>query len=129
MKRRKLIKTTRLGAAGAVSAATVSAPGFDVMERSIVELGAALDAGEVTSRQLVTGYLARIAAYDTRGPGLNAMVLLADDVLMVADARDAERAQGQGARRPREEHRSSTTAPREGHGTRLSGEELERRRE
>ena len=48
-------------------AATVSAPGFDVMERSIVELGAALDAGEVTSRQLVTGYLARIAAYDTRG--------------------------------------------------------------
>ena len=76
-------------------AATVSAPGFDVMERSIVELGAALDAGEVTSRQLVTGYLARIAAYDTRGPGLNAMVLLGDDVLMVADARDAERAQGQ----------------------------------
>ena len=29
--------------------------GFDVMERSIVELKAALEAGEVTSRELVDG--------------------------------------------------------------------------
>ena len=49
---------------------------FDVQERSITELEAALDAGEVTSRELVDGYLARIAAYDQVGPGLNAMVLL-----------------------------------------------------
>ena len=41
--------------------------GFDVMERSITELAAALDAGEVTSRELVAGYLARIEAYDQRG--------------------------------------------------------------
>ena len=32
---------------------------FDVMERSITELAAALDAGEVTSPELVAGYLAR----------------------------------------------------------------------
>ena len=49
---------------------------FDVMERSILELAAALDAGTVTSRELVAGYLARIDAYDRRGPALNAMVVL-----------------------------------------------------
>lgn len=70
-------------------------PDFDVMERSIVELTTALDAGEVTSRQLVTGYLDRIAAYDQQGPGLNAMVQVSDDVWTVADTRDAERAEGQ----------------------------------
>lgn len=69
-------------------------PQLDVMERSIPELAAALDAGDVTSRQLVTDYLARIAAYDQRGPGLNAMVRIADDALAVADARDVERTQG-----------------------------------
>jgi amidase len=71
-----------------------SNPDFDVMERSIAELTTALDTGDVTSRQLVTGYLARIAAYDHQGPGLNAMVQVSDDVWTVADARDAERAQG-----------------------------------
>ena len=71
-----------------------SNPDFDVMERSIAELTTALDTGDVTSRQLVIGYLARIAAYDHQGPGLNAMVQVSDDVWTVADARDAERAQG-----------------------------------
>ena len=50
--------------------------GFDVMERSIVELKVALEAGEVTSRELVDGYLMRISAYDRHGPGLNAMLTL-----------------------------------------------------
>ena len=61
------------------------------MERSITELATALDAGDVTSRQLVNGYLARITAYDQQGPRLNAMVRMADDALAVADARDVER--------------------------------------
>ena len=68
---------------------------FDVMERSITELAAALDAGEVTSRELVAGYLARIDAYDQRGPLLNAMVVLNPNAADEADRLDAERAAGQ----------------------------------
>ena len=68
---------------------------FDVMERSITELAAALDAGEVTSRELVAGYLARIDAYDQRGPMLNAMVVLNPNAADEADRLDAERAAGQ----------------------------------
>lgn len=68
--------------------------GFDVMERSIVELTAALEAGEVTSRELVDGYLMRIQAYDQRGPGLNAMVTLSDRAHAEADELDADRAEG-----------------------------------
>ena len=68
---------------------------FDVMERSITELGAALEAGEVTSRELVAGYLARIDAYDQRGPTLNAMVVINPNAADEADRLDAERAAGQ----------------------------------
>ncbi len=68
---------------------------FDVMERSITELAAALDGGEVTSRELVAGYLARIDAYDQRGPMLNAMVVLNPAAADEADRLDAERAAGQ----------------------------------
>lgn len=67
---------------------------FDVMERSVAELGEALDAGEVTSRELVTAYLARIEAYDRRGPALNAMVVLNPNAADAADRLDRERAAG-----------------------------------
>ena len=49
-------------------------PTFDVTERSIEELQKAMQAGVVTSRQLVDLYLARIDAYDKRGPSLNSIV-------------------------------------------------------
>ena len=65
---------------------------FDVMEKTIVELTAVLDSGEVTSRELVTQYLARIDAYDTQGPTLNAMITVNPNALAEADALDAERA-------------------------------------
>ena len=39
-------------------------PPFDVVERTIPELQNAMETGQVTSRQLVERYLARIAAYD-----------------------------------------------------------------
>ena len=68
--------------------------GFDVMERSITELAAALGAGEVTSRELVASYLARIEAYDQRGPALNAIIVINPGAFSAADARDVERAEG-----------------------------------
>ena len=67
-------------------------PGFDVMEKSISALAAAMESGEVTSRTLVEMYLARIHAYDQRGPALHAMITVNDKALAEADRLDAERA-------------------------------------
>ena len=74
-------------------------PGFDVMEKSISELAAAMESGELTSRTLVEMYLARIDAYDQRGPALRAMITVNDKALAEADRLDAERATG-GSRGP-----------------------------
>ncbi len=53
-----------------------AAQAYDVFEKSIGDLQAALASGEVTSHQLVEGYLARIQAYDKAGPKLNAIVVV-----------------------------------------------------
>lgn len=68
------------------------APGFDVAEKSIVELQQAMTSGQVTSRQLVDAFLARVDAYDQRGPGINAMVSLNPRARETAEALDRERA-------------------------------------
>ena len=67
---------------------------YDVVEKTIPELQAAMSEGTVTSRQLVESYLARIAAYDKQGPALNAIVALNPQALATADALDAERRAG-----------------------------------
>lgn len=66
-------------------------PVFDVMEKSIAELQAAMTAGVVTSRELVSAYLARIDAYDRNGPRLRAIILVNPHALDDADALDRER--------------------------------------
>ena len=45
----------------------------------------------MTSRDLVARYLARIDAYDQKGPALNAISAINDRALAEADALDAER--------------------------------------
>ena len=82
-----------LAPGGASREGTLSAQAraFDIMEATIPELQAALDAGTVTSRDLVAMYLARIQAYDQQGPGLNAISAINPNALAEADARDAER--------------------------------------
>jgi amidase len=72
---------------------------FDVQEKTIDELQAALTSGAVTSRSLVLAYLARIRAYDLQGPRLNALISMNRRVLEIADALDRERA-ARGARGP-----------------------------
>ena len=67
---------------------------FEVIEKTIPQLQDAMRAGQVTSRQLVEIYRARIAAYDREGPRLDAMVALNPKALEQADARDRERAAG-----------------------------------
>jgi amidase len=68
-----------------------SPPTFDIVEKSITDLQAALRSGAVTSRQLVEAYLARIRKYDQDGPKINAFITLNPHALEAADALDAER--------------------------------------
>ena len=67
---------------------------FDLMEASIPQIQAALTAGIITSRALVAAYLARIDAYDQRGPALNAISVVNPGALDEAAALDAERRTG-----------------------------------
>ena len=76
-----------------------AAPPFELVERTIPELQEAMASGQVTSRQLVERYLARIDAYDQDGPSLNAMISLNPAARDEADALDRERA-STGARGP-----------------------------
>ncbi|WP_431245737.1 amidase [Leifsonia xyli] len=68
---------------------------IDVVETPIAELRRALEAGETTSAELVTAYLARIDAYDAAGPRLNAVVVRNPDALDEARASDARRSRGE----------------------------------
>lgn len=81
-----------MGALGvwAASAGASAAP-FDVVEKSIPELQAAMAAGKVTSRQLVESYLLRLALYEDR---LNATIAVNPRALEEAEALDRERAAG-----------------------------------
>src|SRR6202163_3934802 len=64
---------------------------FSVVEATIPEMQAAMKEGRVTSREIVTQYLLRIALYNRR---LNAVITVNPKVLEEADERDRERAQG-----------------------------------
>lgn len=79
------------GCGGARGADDAGPPPFDVLEKTIPELQAAMTGGGVTSRELVEQYLARIAAYDDRGPALNAMIAVNGRALDEAGALDRER--------------------------------------
>jgi amidase len=68
---------------------------FDVVETGIAELRRALEAGETTSAELVDAYLARIDAYDSAGPALNAVVVRNPRAREEAAASDERRARGE----------------------------------
>ncbi|MGH9313483.1 MAG: amidase family protein [Vicinamibacterales bacterium] len=67
---------------------------LQLVEATIYELQHALRTGLVTSEQLVQMYLARIAAYDDAGPGVNAFIHINETALDEARERDAERRRG-----------------------------------
>ena len=64
---------------------------FSVVEASIPELRAALEQGRITSRELVTLYLARIGMYEDK---LHCIITVNPHALAEADERDRERTQG-----------------------------------
>jgi amidase len=71
----------------------------DLDSATIADLNRAFDSGTLTSEKLVAMCLARIAAYDHRGPGLNAVMALNPKAIETGRALDAERKQ-KGPRSP-----------------------------
>jgi amidase len=78
-----------------VAAAPASLPNtatpLNVVEAGIPEIRAALEQKHITSRQLVTLYLARIGMYEDK---LHCIITVNPNALKEADDRDRERAQG-----------------------------------
>src|SRR4029078_6901001 len=70
---------------------------FDVM--TIADIKRAFDRGSLTAERLVQLCLARIDAYDRKGPALHAVIALNPNALATARALDAER-KGKGPRSP-----------------------------
>jgi Asp-tRNA(Asn)/Glu-tRNA(Gln) amidotransferase A subunit family amidase len=62
---------------------------FPVEETTIAQLQAAYLAGKTTAREVTQAYLDRIAAYDKRGPYLNALISINGHALAAAGALDA----------------------------------------
>src|SRR3712207_4077204 len=85
-----VLATTLVGS-GQSRQASQPQPAFQVVEATIRELQAALASGRVTSREIVTHYLVRLALYEDR---LNAALAVNPRALEEAEARDRERAQG-----------------------------------
>jgi amidase len=73
------------------AASSTLPPPFELAERTIAELQADLRSGKETARSLTEKYLARIAATNTEGPELRAVIEINPEALAIADRLDAER--------------------------------------
>jgi amidase len=91
MQRRDFVQFVAMTGGYAMTAHSASTGTFDVQEKTVVQLQAAMQAGRTTSQQLVQLYLARIAAIDKSGPKLNSIIELNPDALAIAAALDTER--------------------------------------
>jgi amidase len=110
MKRRNFLATTVAAGAAAVGTALVqacSAPAekktgqdqaftdeFELKEKTILQLNQDLQSGKYTSEKLVSLYLERINKLDKNGPGLNSVIEVNPDALLLARELDKERKTG-----------------------------------
>ena len=90
------MRTSWLALAGVAVAGLLVAPdaarSFDVVryeEATIADIQGAFNAKTLKCRALVQMYLERIAAYDKKGPALNAIVVTNPDALKLAETLDA----------------------------------------
>jgi amidase len=67
---------------------------LDLTTATIADFQAAFEKGTLTSEKLVQLYLARIDAYDKKGPNINAIIAVNSQALVQARALDAERKAG-----------------------------------
>jgi amidase len=86
----------RLGVALVTAMGAHSAPALelDLYTATIADVNAAFKAGSLTSEKLTAAYLARIDAYDQKGPKINTVITLNPKALTEAKALDAERKAG-----------------------------------
>jgi amidase len=96
---KKMIRASWLLTFLGLMPAVLPAATFDLSTATIADINAAFDAGALTSEKLVSLYLARIEAYDRKGPKLGTVITLNPRALEEARALDAERAK-QGPRGP-----------------------------
>lgn len=61
---------------------------FDVVDTTIADIHAAYKSGSLSARKLVQLYFDRIAAYDKKGPSINAVISINPSALDEADALD-----------------------------------------
>jgi amidase len=98
-----MMQTRRVCAALAALAVFALTPALaktiDFDSATIADINAAFDAGTLTSEKLVQMCLARIAAFDRKGPSLHAVIALNPKALEQARALDAER-KAKGRRSP-----------------------------
>jgi len=69
----------------------VPAATFDLQTATLEDVNKAFESGALTSEKLVQLYLARIDAYDKKGPNINSVITLNGKALETARALDAER--------------------------------------
>ena len=67
---------------------------FPLEELTIDELQGKMKSGELTSRAITEMYLKRIEEIDKSGPGINSVIEINPDALLIADAMDAEKNNG-----------------------------------
>lgn len=60
-------------------------------ELNIHDIQVAMEAGQLTSKELVMYYLHRIAKYDQEGPKINSILEINPDAIFIAEALDYER--------------------------------------
>ena len=92
----RLIPLATILAAVSLTAARQNPPArFQIEEATIPQIHAALKSRTLTCRALVEQYLARIEAFDKRGPRLNAIVVVNPRALDEADGKDKALKQGE----------------------------------
>lgn len=76
--------------AGMSGSSFAGAASFDLMETSIADVQTAFKAKQITCEGLVSAYLARIDAYNAKGPALRAVLTLNPNAMKEARALDAQ---------------------------------------
>lgn len=97
--RRKFLGTTALSSAALLSGGITSflrhsafaAGGFDFVEKSILELQAAMAAGQLNSRELTQGYIRRVQSLN---PLIHSVIELNPNAMAIATQLDVERRRG-----------------------------------
>src|SRR5262249_42061232 len=97
--RRRFLGTTALSSAALLSGGVTSllrhsafaAGGFDFVEKSILELQAAMAAGQLNSRELTLGYIRRIQSLN---PLIHSVIELNPNAIAIATQLDSERRRG-----------------------------------